>query len=367
MLDVRALSVWLPGVGPTLDDINLACAPGQVWAVAGRSGSGASTLLGAVADRLPPGARVAGGVRWGTGPLRARDVVHIGPLPPLSVADYLRGLTDDVRLEAAAAGLDGHLGHRIATLPPDLRTALRLVALRHAAPTPVVLVDACLTAAGQPTRQLIVDEALRRARQGSVVLMADHDVATLRTVAHHVVELCRGRVVQTAEAATWRPSTLHRIARCGQIGRGRPAATIVVDPETVGLEGRGLEIGATEAVGLIDLAERPEPLARRIIELLGGAVVGSRVPRATRLERALHDPRPLWLPHPQAGLDPVDRASLAEGLSRTNAGPRLVTSRDHDFLSDACHRIVVVDRGRVVAVGAPRAVARCLRRPREAS
>jgi len=72
---------------------------------------------------------------------------------------------------------------------------------------------------------------------------------------------------------------------------------------------------------------------------------------------------PLWLPHPQAGLDAHDARRLAADLRSGPPGPRLVTSRDVEFLVRACHRILVVEAGKVVAFGAPNAVAAILPDP----
>lgn len=362
MLEFDSYSVWLPGVGVVLDQVSLSPAAGEIWAVVGRSGSGASTLLRAAAHRLLPGAHVSGGIRWrgSTLPPRPRDLHHVGQFPPMGVAEYLRGLTDDVRGVAGRAGLQGHLTHRVDTLPPDLRVALRAVALRHAPDAACVLLDAELTAAAPAVRADIAAEAARRARSGAVVLWADHDLPTLRSTASHVLELDGGRVAHAGELGSWRPRTVGPVAGRGHDGRPSVASATVVEAAAVGLSGRGLEVGAAECVGLIDLSGRPEPLARRIVTHLGGEAVGSHLPRGTRLTRARHDPRPLWLPHAQAGLDPADRQELAADLAGVNPGPRLITGRDPDFLAAACHRIVVVDDGRIVAVGSPTAMARHL-------
>lgn len=370
MLDLASFGAWLPGAGVVLDSLTMACEPGQIWAVVGRTGAGSSTLLRAVAGRLPPGAHVSGDIRWRGSPVPppAGDLCHVGDLPPMEVAEYLTGFTDDARGVAEASGLGGHLAHRVGTLPPDLRVALRAAALRHSPVTPLLLLDAELTAASPAVRHEVAQEVTARARAGAAVLCADHDLVTLRQMATHILELDRGRTAYAGEAAAWRPRSLLPSPGAVGVGRRPPAAATVIDPAAVGLTGRSLEVGATECLGLVDLSGRPEPLARRIIAHLGGRAVASHLPRATRLARAHHDEVPLWLPHPQAGLDPVARQELAASLSGENPGPRLVTSRDPDFLARACRRIAVVDDGRVVAVGSPTAVSRHLPgRLREAS
>lgn len=175
----------------------------------------------------------------------------------------------------------------------------------------------------------------------------------------------------------------------------------VIGADALGLTGQPIEVHARECVGIIHVGERPEALARRLIGLLpAGDVVPSQLPATLRLgaaastwERRHHlgagsvlahlpalRPRtllgdlspgelaafrsalaagpetPLWLSHPQAGLDPRDRHTLGEDLRRRPAGTRVVTSRDVEFLVRACHRLIVIDDNHVVADGSPGAV-----------
>lgn len=179
----------------------------------------------------------------------------------------------------------------------------------------------------------------------------------------------------------------------------------VITAETIGLSGPGIEIRPGECIGIVDVNGRPEALARRLIaKLPSGDVVPSQLPATLRLGAAartwegrhqlpagsllgqlptLHaqtllmdlspgdaaafrqglasgPETPLWLSHPQAGLDPRDRHTLAENLRRRPTGTRLVTSRDVEFLVRACHRIVVVQDGAVIGDGSPSAVAHLL-------
>ncbi|WP_040284690.1 hypothetical protein [Tessaracoccus massiliensis] len=410
MLEFASFSAWLPGAGVVLDDIELSCQPGEIWAVAGRTGAGASMLLRAAAGQLPRIAQISGRNR------ATRRVLFLGQLPPMNVAEYLRGFVDDVRGAADDLGLTSHLQHRIGTLPPDLRVPLHLAALRHAPAADLILLDAQLTAATPQTRREVALEARRRADDGAAVLWADHDLDTLWDAATHVVELERGRAVRRGPADEWQPLTLppptplllERLRPLPTGNRARPTAappaatSTVIDPADVGLTGRGLEVGANESLGLLDLSGRPEPLARRITDHLGGVVLGSHLapedtplaatrrwcreagapqgaidltglrPRrpfaehsdgdAARLRARLSVPvtRPLWYPHPQAGLDARDRHALAHQLAGANAGPRIITTRDVEFLVRACRRITVVDDGQVIATGSPHAIARYL-------
>ena len=67
------------------------------------------------------------------------------------------------------------------------------------------------------------------------------------------------------------------------------------------------------------------------------------------------DPGVVLLDEPGAGLDPAERQQLATELRRMAGENRTVLVVDHDLdlVLDACDRIVVLDRGRIVFDGAP--------------
>lgn len=205
----------------------------------------------------------------------------------------------------------------------------------------------------------------------------------------------------TAEALGVAGVTLPLFPVRAQDGSAPTGSGMVIDAASVGLTGSGIEIRHGECVGIIDAGGRPEALARRLMrQLPGGDVVPSQLPATLRLGAAARawerrhqldpgsvlaqlptvDPgmlvedlgpddlgafrqalaagptTPLWLSHPQAGLDPRDRHTLAENLRRRPPGTRLVTSRDVEFLVRACHRIVVVSDGSVLGDGSPSAI-----------
>jgi len=85
------------------------------------------------------------------------------------------------------------------------------------------------------------------------------------------------------------------------------------------------------------------------------------VHRRVELARALAlRPRLLLLDEPAAGLGAEERAALAEtlaGLARAGIG-LLVIEHDMRFLLRLAHRLVCLDRGRVIAAGAPEAINR---------
>lgn len=194
MLEFDGVGAWLPGQGVVLDDVQFAPKSGEIWAVVGRSGAGASTLLRAASNRLPHGALLRGHIR------RRGSIVHVGELPPVGVADYLGAF--------ARYGAERHLHHRTTSVPPDVRAGLLLAALHQATPADTVLVDAQLTAAPARIRQDFADEIARRAERGATVCWADHDLPTLLAHASHVLELGHGQVLAACPVDEWVPATL---------------------------------------------------------------------------------------------------------------------------------------------------------------
>lgn len=78
------------------------------------------------------------------------------------------------------------------------------------------------------------------------------------------------------------------------------------------------------------------------------------------LARALlHDPELLFLDEPTAGLDPVAARSVADRVRSLRAEGRSVVLCTHDLdqAQALCDRVVVLEHGRVVASGAPAALA----------
>ena len=352
MPELHEFGIWLPGPGIVADNITVRFAPGQLWAVVGRSGSGASVLLRAMAGRLPATARTRGALA-----LHHSSVLHVGALPPLGVAEYLGGLAGRTALVPGRYDADAHLDHRTTSVPPDVRAGLLLAALERAPRRDLVLVDACLTAASAHVRDAFGAELRRRTRDGACVLWADHALDTLMAHATHVLELGLGRQLAAEPAPSWVPVSLPPLLRrpAGASARRVRGSATIVSADRLDLDGAAVEVPAGATVGIVRRGGRPEPFARRLVSALGGKVLSSHARRGRALS-VLDGPDPLWLPHPQAGLDPHDRLALATHLAGQQPAPRGVTGRDWAFLADACHEIVVIDGDRVRTQGTPRAV-----------
>jgi lipooligosaccharide transport system ATP-binding protein len=110
---------------------------------------------------------------------------------------------------------------------------------------------------------------------------------------------------------------------------------------------------AARLVGLLEFAGLTGREDARINALSGG------MKRRLTLARALiNDPQLLFMDEPTTGLDPQARHLIWERLRRlTQEGKTLILTTH--FMEEAerlCHRLAIMDRGRLIAVGSPRAL-----------
>lgn len=451
MLDLKDYSCSVAGV-PLLRGITFTVEVPGITAIVGRSGSGTSTLVRALAGDLPAQA-VTRGSLWlnnrriggeGGGDLGGTTLlISDAALPGGTVADCLRLYAGDL-LWADGLGLREQLTRSVSSLPLDLRLRLHcanLMAQDCANPPTLVLVDHVLSAADHDTRDRFCRLLEGLAAGGATVLWATHDLDAVWEHADHVVELIDAQLAWVGNTMDWHPQsipepTLKTLARALHLpptscrtpaetrialdehgasvplfpvrSSSRPAHSApgtMIDASAVGLTGRGIEVRPGECLGIIDLDGRPEALARALIgKLPQGDVVPTRMPRTLRLRSAartwqqrhrvpaksalwdfthLHPyslvadldtedfaafrrilatvtSTPLWLPHPQTGLDPVDRHTFGQDLRHHPTAIRIVTSRDIEFLVRACHRLLVIRDHQVIGDGSPGAVAEVL-------
>ena len=103
-----------------------------------------------------------------------------------------------------------------------------------------------------------------------------------------------------------------------------------------------------EALDFMGLAEAADKMVR---EYSGGMI--------RRLEIAqsmLHRPRMLFLDEPTVGLDPLARKAVWDRIEqlRTNYGTTiLLTTHMMEEADSLCHRVAIMDRGSVAAIGSP--------------
>lgn len=112
---------------------------------------------------------------------------------------------------------------------------------------------------------------------------------------------------------------------------------------------------AKRADELLDFAQLTDKVKAKVDDLSGG------MKRRLTIARALiNDPRILLLDEPTTGLDPQARHILWDRLFRLKEqGTTLVlTTHYMDEAEQLCDRLVVVDKGRIMAEGAPAALIR---------
>jgi lipooligosaccharide transport system ATP-binding protein len=104
---------------------------------------------------------------------------------------------------------------------------------------------------------------------------------------------------------------------------------------------------------LLDFAGLASKADAQIVQLSGG------MKRRLTLARALvHDPDILFLDEPTTGLDPQARHLIWQGLRRLISAGKTIVLTTH-FMDEAerlTDRLAILDQGRIVAEGAPRAL-----------
>lgn len=317
-------SCALPGRGVVLRSVTFSVGPG-ITAVVGRSGAGSTTLLRAVAGRLPLGSATRGSLRVGSSDVTALIPGEVAPMvrwvsphrpSPDTVAGHLGRWLDGPQEREVAdhLGLGDCLDRPLASLPPDVRALLCLAELRHSPAAPVWCLDQLLGAADGPTRDLLTAEARRITGAGTAVLWADHALDPLWAVADDVLELDRGAVAAHSPVHRWRPRsvpepllmTLGRVAGLGPDQHRPPeelapvlaTSTPAGPPTRTGRRGAGrvhrvpmsdlllegddvLEVRSDEALGIICTDARAEPIARRLVRRLRGVRLPSSLPSGT--------------------------------------------------------------------------------------
>jgi ABC-2 type transport system ATP-binding protein len=89
---------------------------------------------------------------------------------------------------------------------------------------------------------------------------------------------------------------------------------------------------------------------------------GGMMQRLSIARAMMHDPEVLFLDEPSAGLDPQTRLLLAEMVRDYNARGKtiLLTTHNMEEADGLCHRVAIVDHGKVIAVGTPHELKRSI-------
>jgi ABC-2 type transport system ATP-binding protein len=83
---------------------------------------------------------------------------------------------------------------------------------------------------------------------------------------------------------------------------------------------------------------------------------GGMMQRLSIARAMMHDPQVLFLDEPSAGLDPQTRLLLWEIVREYNQSGKtiLLTTHNMEEADALCHRLAIIDHGRVIALGTPR-------------
>ena len=102
-----------------------------------------------------------------------------------------------------------------------------------------------------------------------------------------------------------------------------------------------------------DLLDRFK-LADRANEMLPG-FSGGMLQRLSIARAMMHDPEVLFLDEPSAGLDPQTRLLLWDMVREYNARGKtiLLTTHNMEEADSLCHRLAIVDHGKIIALGTP--------------
>ncbi|KAB1087163.1 ABC transporter ATP-binding protein [Neorhizobium galegae] len=221
LCQMRNLSVTYRGQTlPALNQIDLDIVAGERLAIIGESGSGKSTLARALAGLLPPGARLAGEMRWSSGltPLPGRDLGFVFQDPSSSLNPVLRvgeqvaeGARRHLRLswtEAYAHALKMLERVRIPepdkamkAFPHQLSGGQRqrvAIAAALAAKPGILIADEATSALDMVVQAEIVsllDELVREA--GMTLIFITHDIALASGFADRVAIFKDGRLVES--------------------------------------------------------------------------------------------------------------------------------------------------------------------------
>ncbi|MEO8381626.1 MAG: ABC transporter ATP-binding protein [Acidobacteriota bacterium] len=106
----------------------------------------------------------------------------------------------------------------------------------------------------------------------------------------------------------------------------------------------------SRADALLEQFKLTDRAKQRPINFSGGMMQRLSIARAM-----MHDPEVLFLDEPSAGLDPQTRLLLSEMVRGYNARGKtiLLTTHNMEEADGLCHRVAIVDHGRVIALGTP--------------
>ncbi len=163
-----------------------------------------------------------------------------------------------------------------------------------------------------------------------------------------------GRVVAAGHDAARAPDAVRR--SLGVVFQSAALDGALTVRESLELQAALVGLGRAETPGRIDALLADLGLAGRAGSRVG-TLSGGLARRLDLGRGLLHRPALLLLDEPTGGLDPIARADVWDLLDGQRAGgsAQLVATHLMDE-AERCDRVVVLDRGRVAALGAPAAL-----------
>jgi oligopeptide/dipeptide ABC transporter ATP-binding protein len=236
LLEVEGLSISLPtaaGRRPIVHDVDLAVEAGQIYGIAGESGSGKTMTMLALLGLLPRGGQVSGHARLDgrdlltAGPkvqrdLRGKDVAMVFQDPMTSLHPMLtigKQLTEHARVhlglgrkaaQARAAAMleevripDGEAA--LKAYPHEFSGGMRqriAIAIALMCEPRILIADEPTTALDVTVQAGILQllDRLRREKDMAVVLIT-HDLGVMSAVAERMSVMYAGRVIEAGSAA----------------------------------------------------------------------------------------------------------------------------------------------------------------------
>jgi len=111
------------------------------------------------------------------------------------------------------------------------------------------------------------------------------------------------------------------------------------------------------ADALLDRFKLTDRANKTVLGFSGGMMQRLSIARAM-----MHDPDVLFLDEPSAGLDPQTRLLLGDTVREYNARGKTIVLTTHNMeeADGLCHRVAIVDHGRIIALGTPQDLKRSI-------
>ncbi|MCD8084688.1 MAG: energy-coupling factor ABC transporter ATP-binding protein [Clostridiales bacterium] len=119
-------------------------------------------------------------------------------------------------------------------------------------------------------------------------------------------------------------------------------ADVSFAPRNYGLAEEQVQACTMEALSRVGMEEQRD---RHIYQLSGGQKKLAAIAGILAMDQKL-----ILMDEPSAALDPKNRRNLIRLINELEAG-KIIASHDLDFVLDTCSRVILLDRGRLIADG----------------